>query len=92
MHKKWAHRSGFALPTILIASFVMLLVLSSTLATVSSGTIVSLDANHYERYSKTAAESGIAMSAACLAANSYTVTWSGASPLTPQTNCSGVVQ
>ncbi len=84
-------REGFALPTILIASFVMLLVLTTTLASVSSGVIASLQTAHYNRYAKVAADSGLAMARACLKANNYEPQWTTSSPLRPNSNCSGVV-
>lgn len=91
MSGKRVDRAGFALPTVLIASFVMLLVLSSVLSSVSSGAIVTLDSTHYDRYTKNAAESGLAMANACLQLNDYAVTWSNANPLQPNTDCTGTV-
>lgn len=83
---------GFALPTVLIASLVMLIVLGSTLSSVVAVTVAGLDTRHYAYYAKTAAQSGIAMAQACLKANNYEATWSNANPLRPNTNCSGTVQ
>lgn len=90
--KKSVMSGGFALPTILIASFVMLFVLSAVSVSVSSGTTTALDTTHYNRYARNAAQSGLEMAIACLKANSYSVTWSNANPLRPNTNCSGTVQ
>lgn len=84
--------AGFALPTILIASTVMMLVLASTLVSVSAATIVSMESRHYTVYAKNASQSGIAMAYKCLQQNSNTVTWTTANPLRPNTNCSGTIQ
>jgi len=83
---------GFALPTVLIASTVMLLILATTLVSVTSGVAVTLSNRHYNSYAKEASASGLAMAQACLKANNYTPQWSDASPLRPNTNCSGIVQ
>jgi len=86
------YERAFALPTVLIASTVMLLILATTLVSVTSGVAVTLANRHYNTYAKSASESGLAMAQACLKANDYTPQWSDASPLRPNTNCSGVVQ
>lgn len=83
---------GFALPTILIASTVMMLVLASTLVSVSAATIVSMETRHYTTYAKNASQSGLLMAYKCLQQNSNTVTWTTANPLRPNTNCSGTIQ
>lgn len=70
----------------------MLFVLSAVSVSVASGTTTALDTTHYNRYARNAAQSGLEMAVACLKANSYTVTWSNANPLRPNTNCSGAVQ
>jgi hypothetical protein len=92
--KRWTNTGaeGFALPTILIASVVMILVLASTLVSVSAATIVSMETRHYTTYAKNASQSGIVMAYNCLKQNSYTVTWTNANPLRPNTNCSGTIQ
>ena len=84
-------KRGFALPTVLIASFVMLLILTTTLSSVSSGIVTSLDSARYDRYAKIASQSGLAMARACLKANNYEPTWTNSSPLRPNTSCSGAV-
>ena len=80
---------GFALPTVLIASIVMLTVL---LVAVSSTAAVraSLTGQYYNQLSKTAGEAGAAYAKACLAANNGVPLWTDANPLMPNTNCSGV--
>jgi len=84
-------QKAFALPTVLIASTVMLAVLTVTLASVQSGVGVALENAHYSRYAKSAAQSGIVMAKACLNTNNYSPTWT-TNPLKPNTNCAGVVQ
>ena len=78
-------RGGFALPTILIASVVMLMVL----VTAVSAVVVSRNAladQYYNRLAAEAAESGLAMAAACL--DSGTTTWTD--PLRPGGDCAGL--
>jgi YD repeat-containing protein len=82
---------AFALPTVLIASTVMLIILTFTLTSVQSGVAVTLDSSHFNRYAKTAAQSGLVMAKACLRANNYVASWSTDS-LRPNTNCTGAVQ
>jgi alpha-tubulin suppressor-like RCC1 family protein len=84
-------QKAFALPTVLVASTVMLAVLTVTLTSVQSGTIVALDNTHYDKYVKSAAQSGLVMAKACLRANNYVASWSSNS-LKPNTNCTGAVQ
>lgn len=84
-------KKGFALPTVLIASFVMLSVLTVILSSTVSGVVAALDSSHYGKYAQTASQSGLVMAKACLRANNYTATWT-VNPLKPNTNCSGVVQ
>ena len=78
-------RSGFALPTVLIASVVMLGILTSAIAVVSA-TRNALRAQNYAQLAKTAGESGLAMAKACIAAG--TTTW--ANPLRPGGTCAGL--
>ena len=90
MAPKKSYSRAFALPTILIASTVMLIVLLSAVqATVSTNNAIN---NQYlDKIGKEAAESGVAMAKACMAANG-SITWSNATPLKPNTNCSGADQ
>jgi hypothetical protein len=82
---------GFALPTILIASIVMLTVL---LVSVTSTTAlrVAINGQYYSQLAQLAGEAGTAYATACLHNNSNTPSWSDAKPLTPNTDCSGNVQ
>lgn len=81
-------QKAFALPTVLIASVVMLTVLTVTLTSVSASRS-ALESQYYQRLAREAAESGLAKAQACLATNNYEPQWSNASPLRPQTNCLG---
>ena len=83
-------RKGFALPTVLIASTVMLAVLTVTLASVQSGIGIALDSSHHDRYAKSAAQSGMVMAKACLRANDYISSWP-TNPLKPNTDCTGAI-
>jgi alpha-tubulin suppressor-like RCC1 family protein len=82
---------GFALPTILIASTVMLAILASTMLTVSAAVTSGIENRYYESFAKNAAQSGVAMAQACLKRNNYVAQWSS-NPLRPNTDCTGTVQ
>ncbi len=81
---------AFALPTVLIASVVMMLLLTVTLASVGSIT-ASINAQYYNKLAKEAAEAGLTMAKACIANGTSTPTWSNTSPLRPNTDCGGGV-
>jgi alpha-tubulin suppressor-like RCC1 family protein/Tfp pilus assembly protein PilX len=84
------HRhEGFALPTILIASVVMLIVLVSAV-TATESVRTALDRQYYDQLAREAAESGLAMAQYCLQNNGYTPTWSSSYPLRPDRDCTGV--
>ncbi|MDN5819324.1 MAG: ricin-type beta-trefoil lectin domain protein [bacterium] len=85
--KRDIHKRGFALPTILIASIVMLSVLAVAISTVTA-VRSSINDQYYNRLAKEAAESGIAMATYCLENNGYTPQWAG-KELHPNTSCSG---
>lgn len=79
---------AFALPVVMIASVVMMMVLVSGLSattSVNSG----LRQQHDAKLLNQAAQSGLAMANACMKANSGAVTWTVSSPLKPNTDCSG---
>jgi alpha-tubulin suppressor-like RCC1 family protein len=82
------NRSGFALPTVLIASIVMLIVLLSSVSAAST-IRVALDEQFYLKLAQEAAEAGQARADACLEANNYIATWTDASRLRPDTTCTG---
>ncbi|MDB5165811.1 MAG: chromosome condensation regulator [Candidatus Saccharibacteria bacterium] len=85
--QKTSYSRAFALPTILIASTVMLIVLLAAVqATVSTNNAIN---NQYiDKIGKEAAESGITMAEECLTLNG-SITWSSATPLKPNTDCNG---
>jgi len=89
-NKTTTHSRGFALPTILIASIVMLTVL---LVSVSSTSTIrtALNSQYYEQLAHVAGDAGIAYAEACLNANGNVPQWSNASPLTPNSDCSGTL-
>ncbi len=79
---------AFALPVVMIASVVMMMVLVSGLSattSVNSG----LRQQHTTKLLSGAVDSGMAMANDCMKANSGQVTWSAANPLRPNTNCDG---
>lgn len=79
---------GFALPTIVLASVVLMMLLSAALSIASSNTS-ALRGLYYNKLAQEAGESGLAMAEACLAQNNYQAQWSTASPLRPNTSCNG---
>jgi len=80
--------SGFALPTILISSVVMLIVLVSAVSAVAS-VRASLDQQNYNQLAREAAESGVVRAVDCLKNNSYTTQWTNLLPLRPNSSCTG---
>ena len=84
LHMKRFSSQGFALPTVLIASVVMMIILATSVAgTVATRTAIK--AQQYDQQASVAAESGLAMAAACI--KSGVTTW--ANPLRPGSTCSG---
>ena len=75
---------AFALPSIMIASVVMLMVLAAAISGVAT-TRTALTDQYYNQVAKEAAESGLAMADACI--ESGTLTWPN--PLRPGSGCSG---
>ncbi len=78
---------GFALPTVLIASIIMMVVL---LSAVGSSTAVrsAITDQYYNQLARSASDSGLAYAQACMESNG--ITWSDTSPLGPNTDCYGV--
>lgn len=87
--KKESNRSrGFALPTVLIASIIMLGVLMvsiSSAAAVRSGLMFQ----YYNQLAQNASDAGIAYAKSCLDSSSGIPKWTNATPLTPSTDCTG---
>jgi alpha-tubulin suppressor-like RCC1 family protein len=81
-------RQGFALPSVVIASVVLLMILVTAIAAISSAR-VALDAQYYQGLARDAAEAGTAFARDCLSSHSGIATWSSAKPLTPSTDCNG---
>lgn len=88
MHKRHISRGGFALPTVLIASVVMLTVLATAVSSVAA-VRTTLKAQYYEQLAKAAGEAGVAYAKACLAKNGNRPLWSTDKPLRPSTDCAG---
>lgn len=82
---------GFTLPTVLIASIMMLGLLALALQLTTSANM-ALKEQYYNQLAREAAESGIAKARACLYRASGTVPWTNTSKLKPNTNCKGVGQ
>ncbi len=80
--------TGFALPTLLIASVIMLTVLLASVTAVSSIT-GGINSQYYNQLAREAAESGLANAETCLRHNNYSPTWTDAAPLRPFTLCTG---
>jgi len=89
MIRAWHKHEGFALPTILIASVVMLIVLVSAV-TATESTRTALDRQYYNQLAREAAESGLAYAQQCLQSNGYSPSWTASYPLRPDRDCTGV--
>ncbi|MDB5160101.1 MAG: hypothetical protein JWO99_364 [Candidatus Saccharibacteria bacterium] len=89
----FGHNKGqraFALPTVLIASVVLLIVLAVSV-TATATIRETLKAQYYTQLAQVAGEAGVAMAKACLASSGNIPQWTDAKPLTPATDCSGNV-
>jgi len=80
--------SGFALPSVIIASVVMFIVLLASLTSVTSSS-VALERLYLDKLSKEAQQSGLSMAAVCLNANGGAPLWANGKPLRPNTDCTG---
>lgn len=78
-------QTGFALPTILISSVVLLIVLVSAVSAAASVN-AALDRDFYKQLAREAAESGVVRALDCLKGNGYVEQWSGSSYLRPGNN------
>ncbi len=88
MYRRRTLEQGFALPTIVISSLVLFMILVAAVGSATS-VRVALDTQFYQQLAKDAAESGLSQATECLKNSNYTATWSTASPLRPNTNCNG---
>ena len=88
MSRHMNREQGFALPTVVIVSVVLFVVMLAAISSVSSirGALL---AQYYQQLAREAAESGAEFAANCLDANSNIVTWTVAKPLKPNTDCTG---
>lgn len=89
-HSLWRlpYREGFALPTVLVAGVLMMIVLLSSLqAAVSIRTL--LTAQYRDQLTREASESGAIMAETCMRENDFVITWTEAKPLQPHTDCHG---
>lgn len=77
---------GFALPTVIASSVIMLIVL---LVSISATVALrgSLTSEYYNQLAKNASDAGLIYAKECIAKNG--VTWSDDNPLGPNTDCSG---
>jgi len=82
-------KRGFALPTVLIASVIMLTVLLVAV-TATAAVRTSLKTQYYNQLSQSASDAGLAYAKACLDANNGVPLWSSTNPLKPNTDCSGI--
>ncbi|NCU37858.1 hypothetical protein EOL96_02255 [Candidatus Saccharibacteria bacterium] len=89
MNMSRLHERGFALPTVVIASLVLFMVLVAAVGS-SASVRVTLDTQYYQQLARDAAETGLARSYICLKDNDYISQWSDASPLRPNGTCTGV--
>lgn len=80
---------GFALPTIMIAAVVMMIVMVAGVGAVSS-ILVAQDNARYQQLAQEAADSGMVMAKACLAKTSGVPQWNSSKPLKPGSDCGGV--
>ena len=79
---------GFALPTVLIAGTLMLIVLTSALVAATS-IRSTVQQQYYDQLAREAAESGLVQAKACVEGNDFDVTWDDSKPLQPNTDCNG---
>ncbi len=86
-----AKDKGFALPTILLVSMVMLGILSASIGATAASR-VSLDSQYYNHLAEQAAQSGVARANECLKKSGLTPQWSTLAhnrTLRPNSDCTG---
>lgn len=84
--KSYSH--AFALPTVLISSVVMLMVLLMAIQSVVSVS-EGIRRQYSDKLAKEATASGLAIAKACMAKNGNTISWSDTYRLKPNTDCTG---
>jgi hypothetical protein len=82
--------SGFALPTVLISSIVMMMVLLSGLTALASVN-TTVRQQYIDQVSDSSAEAGLLFAKECIKNNGNAISWTNSSPLMPNTDCSGTV-
>lgn len=93
---KSKNSDGFALPTILVASMIMLIVLLASVVS-TAAVRVSLAAQYYNQIAQGASDAGIAYAKACLSVTNGVAKWGGGTayqaggPLMPGTDCTGAM-
>lgn len=90
MYLKRRHETSraFALPTVLIASIVLLTVLVVSVSA-TSAVRTTLKNQYYAQLAQVAGEAGVAYAKACLQENGNVPLWTDAKPLKPNTDCAG---
>lgn len=86
-HKNRLFKAGFALPSIMIASLILISVLIVSV-TGMSALRVALKNQYYGQLAQVAAEAGVEYAKSCLKANNGVATWAG-STLKINTDCRG---
>ncbi len=81
---------GFALPSVVVASIIMLGLLALALQLVASAGN-ALKEQYYNQIARQAAESGSVRAQSCLVQNNDLAQWSDTSKLKPNTSCDGTV-
>lgn len=79
--------SGFALPTVVISSLILMIVLVAGLS-VATSTRTSVQEQYYDQLTRESAEAGIMFAQACMAKNFSIAQWT-TSPLVPNGSCTG---
>ena len=81
------HEAGFALPTILIVSVVMIIVLLASVQSIVNINI-AINNDYYVHLADSAAQAGVVKAKECIRVNG-TAGWTDANPLRPNTGCNG---
>ena len=86
--KRLQNRFGFALPTVMMVSLIMITLLAAALQFVSSSQS-ALSRQYYLQLAREAGESGLVYASKCISQNNGAISWTDAKPLKPDTDCSG---
>ena len=88
MYKRSRH--GFALPTVVIVSLVMITVLAAAMQFIAASQ-AALERQYHLQLAREAGESGLEYASQCMDQNDGAISWSDAKPLRPNTDCNGSV-